>query len=258
MDERTVLVIDDEPAIVDIIRRHLEGAGYKVYTAYDGEEGLKKAREFQPSLVILDIIMPKMDGIRFYSNIVVNNHEKMFPVLVLTERGEFKALFKDVEADGFISKPIDFKKLLAEVDRIFLKYKRMNYSVASRSVLIVEDNSVVLGAMLLAFAQDGFFVRSAKSVEEASQHLLSEPLNLVVAKLPLCEMVCGLREVPGLIAKDTVILLYASRGLDLDKGVIKKLCENAGVTLSELVRTDNPADLLRRAKEALGMNTKGR
>jgi CheY-like chemotaxis protein len=72
---KKILVIDDVPDIVEILRVQLEARGYKVYCAYDGEEGLKIAHQVRPDLVLLDISMPKKGGLHFYSEIFVSSYE---------------------------------------------------------------------------------------------------------------------------------------------------------------------------------------
>jgi len=116
--KRTILIIDDEPDIVKILKFRLERKGYAVLVAYDGESGLKLANESEPGLIILDINIPKIGGIEFYNKICTKHGRSKYPVLVLTARGELKDIFKDIQADGFMSKPFEIDVLLKEIDRI--------------------------------------------------------------------------------------------------------------------------------------------
>lgn len=251
-DPKKILVIDDEPAIVDVIRLHLQRKKYRVHTASDGEEGLRIAKAVQPDLVILDIMMPNRDGLAFYSDITTGKDRKLFPVLVLTERWEFEPLFKDVKADGFISKPINFEKLLAQVELIFKKAAMPQKKKTAYRALIVEDNDEVLPQILFAFARDGFEVVWTKTAEDLASRLPPEPMNLVLVKLSLSNVVSQLRMMPELISDDTVWLLYMNESLDLNKEVTRKLCEQTGIAPDKLIRADNPFQLAKKSKEFLG------
>jgi two-component system, OmpR family, alkaline phosphatase synthesis response regulator PhoP len=251
-DPKTILVIDDEPGVVDVIRLHLQRKKYRVYTARDGEEGLRIAKTVHPDLVILDIMMPNKDGLEFYSDIITGKDRKLFPVLVLTERREFETLFKDVKADGFIPKPIDFDKLLAEVESIFRKASKVSPLKTTRSVLIVEDNDEVLPQILFAFARDGFEVLWTKTVEDIAERFPAKPVDLILAKLSLSNVVCTLKALPLLANDETAFLLYMPEGLDLNKEITKKICEQIGITPDKLIRMDNPFQLVKKSRELLG------
>ena len=121
MAAKTVLVIDDDSVTVNLIKHHLEKKEYQVFSAPDGEAGLKLAWELMPGLILLDMNMPKKTGLQVYHEIMWKEDRKMFPVIVLTSRTEFETLFKDMNVDGFIPKPIDFARLTEEVDKIFSK-----------------------------------------------------------------------------------------------------------------------------------------
>ncbi|MBF0253999.1 MAG: response regulator [Candidatus Omnitrophica bacterium] len=82
--KKRILVVDDEQDIVSMLRMRLEAAGYEVSTASDGEEGLARATEAPPDLMILDILMPKMDGIAMSDALKKNPRTRNIPVLFLT------------------------------------------------------------------------------------------------------------------------------------------------------------------------------
>lgn len=109
-----VLVVDDENAIVDILKFNLEREGYSVVTAENGEEGLKIFRDTNPDLVLLDIMMPGIDGLQVCKTI---RNESSVPIIMLTARAEEvdKVLGLEFGADDYITKPFSVRELVARV-----------------------------------------------------------------------------------------------------------------------------------------------
>ena len=117
-EKKSILVIDDEADLVKILKFRLEKNGYRVATAPEGETGLRIAKEMRPDLIILDVNMPKMGGLEFYKKVSDEFGRPRFPILILTARGELKDLFRDIKADGFMSKPFEIDELLKKVGKI--------------------------------------------------------------------------------------------------------------------------------------------
>ena len=117
MSRGRILVVDDEIYIVHILDFSLGMEGYEVVTALDGEEGLQKAIEFKPDLVVLDIMMPKMDGYETCKALKADERTKNIPVILLSAKGRNVDMQTgyDVGADEYITKPFSPRKL---VDRI--------------------------------------------------------------------------------------------------------------------------------------------
>lgn len=116
MEERkTVLIVEDEKSIVDIVRFNLEKEGYGVLTAYDGEDGLAKAMGRSPDLVLLDVMLPKMNGFEVCR--VLRERGSRVPVIILTAREEEadKVQGLDLGADDYITKPFSMRELMARV-----------------------------------------------------------------------------------------------------------------------------------------------
>ena len=114
-EKKTVLIVEDEKSIVDIIRFNLEKEGYAVLTAYDGEAGLAAAREKKPDLILLDVMLPKMIG--FDVCRLLREEGDYVPVLLLTAREEEadKVLGLEIGADDYITKPFSMRELMARV-----------------------------------------------------------------------------------------------------------------------------------------------
>jgi DNA-binding response OmpR family regulator len=114
MQEKTILVIDDEEEVLTVIRKRLEMQEYKVATAVTAKEGLKKASEIKPALILLDIMMPGIDGLEVLRLLKSNNDTVSIPVVMLTAKSESKVIFEaeDMGAVDYIIKPYDSKELL--------------------------------------------------------------------------------------------------------------------------------------------------
>ncbi len=117
MSRGRILVVDDEIYIVHILDFSLGMEGYEVVTALDGEEALRKVQECKPDLVVLDIMMPKMDGYETCRTLKAGEDTKHIPVILLSAKGRNVDMQTgyDVGADDYITKPFSPRKL---VDRI--------------------------------------------------------------------------------------------------------------------------------------------
>ena len=116
--KKTVLIVEDEKNIVDIIRFNLQRTGYNTLEAYDGEAGLAMAREKKPDLILLDVMMPKMMGFDVCRALRAEGDN--VPVIILTarEEEEDKILGLEIGADDYIPKPIKPKLLLSRIQAI--------------------------------------------------------------------------------------------------------------------------------------------
>ena len=110
-----VLVVDDEADLVRILQFGLEAIGYQVETASDGQEALKKARETKPDIILLDLMLPKLDGYKVCRLLKFDERYKNIPVIILsarTQEGD-QLLAMEMGANRFITKPYDFSEVLA-------------------------------------------------------------------------------------------------------------------------------------------------
>ena len=112
---KKVLIVEDEKNIVDILRFNLQRAGYATEEAYDGEDGLAKARSGRPDLILLDVMLPKMNGFDVCRRL--RQEGDNVPILILTAREEEadKVLGLEIGADDYITKPFSMRELIARV-----------------------------------------------------------------------------------------------------------------------------------------------
>lgn len=115
-----ILVCDDERHIVRLIQVNLERQGYTVVTAYDGKEGLEKIKAEQPSLVVLDVMMPYMDGFEVLKSLRREPETENLPVIMLTAKAQDKDVFEGYHygADMYLTKPFNPMELVTFVKRI--------------------------------------------------------------------------------------------------------------------------------------------
>lgn len=112
-----ILVVDDDQLISNLIEKILDGTGYEVQKAYDGEEALQKVDQETPDLVILDVMMPKIDGLEVCRRLKANEKTRMIPVIMLTSRDYVEDKIEGLEhgAIDYVTKPFNSKELLARV-----------------------------------------------------------------------------------------------------------------------------------------------
>jgi len=124
--EIKILLVDDEPDILEIIGVNLESEGYQVFKAKDGYEAVKKAEKIQPHLIIMDVMMPNMDGIEACERIRKNENLQQTVIMFLSARGEdfsYVAAF-DAGADDYVTKPIKPKVLVSKVKGLLRRFKK--------------------------------------------------------------------------------------------------------------------------------------
>ena len=114
---KKVLIVDDEKDIVETIQFVLEAQGYSCITAYDGEAGLKKAKDKNPDLIILDVMMPNINGFKISRLLKFDTKYKDIPIIMLTARSqqEDKLIGEETGADIYMTKPFDIEELVNNV-----------------------------------------------------------------------------------------------------------------------------------------------
>jgi DNA-binding response OmpR family regulator len=123
---RRVLVADDDPDILDLLTLNLECHGYQVYTAADGEEARQLALELVPDLIVLDVMMPKLDGLEVLTILKAHAQTRDIPVVMLTAKASDSDVWQGWQAgaDYYITKPFDLDELMR-----FIGYLQVNAAV---------------------------------------------------------------------------------------------------------------------------------
>ena len=132
VNQTTILIIDDEKDIRELITFNLQRYGYATITSINGEEGLEKTSLYNPDLILLDIMLPGINGFQFCSSIRKIKDLKSIPVIILTALGREKHIVKGLEkgADDYITKPFSSKVLLARIKNVLKRNKRIKNPVS--------------------------------------------------------------------------------------------------------------------------------
>ena len=118
---KKILAVDDEKHIVRLVEVNLQRAGYEVITAYDGREALEKVKSESPDLIVLDVMMPYMDGFEVLRTLKADETYKDIPVIMLTAKAQDADVFRGWQSgvDCYLTKPFNPMELLTFVKRIF-------------------------------------------------------------------------------------------------------------------------------------------
>ena len=137
-----ILIVDDNPTNVKVIQTRLVAEGYDVVTAADGEEGLAAARRDTPDLILLDVMMPKLDGLEVCRRLRADPAFPFTPIILVTAMGDPKDVIAGLEAGGdeYLTKPVDHAALAARV-RSMLRIKRLHDTVETLATEVKEWNA---------------------------------------------------------------------------------------------------------------------
>ena len=187
---KTILVVDDEKPIADILQFNLIKEGYNVICAYDGEEALAKVEETQPDLMLLDIMLPKRDGMEVCREV---RKKYNFPIIMLTAKGSEidKVLGLEMGADDYVTKPFSTRELIA---RVKANMRRLQVAPATEEI---EDGSskIVIGS--LAIQPEAYLVMKRDETIELTHrefelvHYLAKHLGQVMTREHLLQTVWG-------------------------------------------------------------------
>src|SRR4030066_2396459 len=117
MNPKKILVVDDEVDLVETVRFPLEMEGYHVLVSYNGEDALNQARKENPDLILLDLILPKLDGYKVCRLLKFDEHYKHIPILMMTAKSQEKdkLMGKETGANEYITKPFDMEELKEKI-----------------------------------------------------------------------------------------------------------------------------------------------
>jgi two-component system, OmpR family, alkaline phosphatase synthesis response regulator PhoP len=182
-----ILVIDDEPSIINLVTAYLKPEGYEVYTALDGTSGLKAARAFKPDLIILDIMLPGMDGIELLSHL---RRESNVYVIMLSARTEEtdKIVGLSVGADDYVTKPFSPRELVARIKAALRRIQSGAGSDSERSVLSFERTCIDVGARTASVDEHPL---ELTTIEFDLLKALAESRGRVLSREQLLEKVWG-------------------------------------------------------------------
>jgi DNA-binding response OmpR family regulator len=180
----TILVVDDEKNIVQLARLYLNKEGYQVEAAYDGAQALEKAKSLRPALIILDIMMPEMDGLSVCKELRKTSN---VPIIILTARDDDvdRIVGLELGADDYVTKPFNPRELVARVKAVL---RRANQEAPSRPVL--EADSLRLDSASREVTIDGEPVKMRAKEFDLLAAFLRYP-GIVLNRERLLQLVWG-------------------------------------------------------------------
>ena len=189
-EQKTVLIVEDEKNIVDILRFNLMRENYKTIEAYDGEDGLNKARTENPDLILLDVMLPKMIGFDVCRQLRQEGNN--VPVIILTAREEEtdKVLGLEIGADDYITKPFSMRELIARVGANI----RRSAMISAAATSAAEEKAMPVSGDLSINTDSHQVFRAGKAIDltqreyELLTFLASHP-NKVYSRVDLMEQV---------------------------------------------------------------------
>jgi two-component system alkaline phosphatase synthesis response regulator PhoP len=175
MQEARILIVDDEEDILEFLQYNLEKEGFTVDTAQDGKDALKKVSQFDPHLIILDIMMPEMDGVEVCEQIRRNEDYNNTLIVFLSARGESYTHISALESGGddFITKPIKPKVLNTRIKALLRRHKGLNSSTYNESVKTFGDLQIDFERLVVIV--NGIQVQFAKKEFELLALLATKP-----------------------------------------------------------------------------------
>ncbi|MEO5579201.1 MAG: diguanylate cyclase [Gemmatimonadaceae bacterium] len=209
--KKRILVVDDHEDNVEVLRARLEARGYDVLGASDGQEALDTAVRWIPDLILLDVMMPKMDGLEVVRRLKANKDLPFIPVIMQTALDSTERMVAGLEAgaDDYVAKPINFAELEARVKSL-LRIKKLQEDLAERERQLSEMNDKLLHISLT----DGLTgVDNRRSLEERLHEMfehslrLHEPIAVVMCDIDHFKMV---NDTHGHAAGDEVLKQFAT------------------------------------------------
>lgn len=177
---KTVLVIDDDPTVHDLIQRFLTKEGFRVESALNGEEGLSKAHELQPDAITLDVMMQRMDGWSVLSNLKADPNLADIPVIMLTIVDN-KNMGYALGASDYLTKPI-------ERDRLSAILRKYQHTASDRTILLIEDDSATREMTRRTLEKEGWTVTEAENGCIALERLAIQQPELILLDLMMPQM----------------------------------------------------------------------
>ncbi len=189
-NKKTILAVDDESSILDLLKFNLEKEGFNFISAEDGEEGINKVLNEKPDLLLLDVMIPKMDGLSVCKKIRQENIN--IPIIMLSARGEEidKVLGLEIGADDYITKPFSPREVIARIKANLRKFDK------NKSAEEEQKNRIAVGSLILDLDKFEAIVRGTTVTDltrrefEVLKFLAQKP-GQIVTRETLLEKVWG-------------------------------------------------------------------
>ncbi|HLL42657.1 MAG TPA: response regulator transcription factor [Segetibacter sp.] len=202
----SILLVEDEENLHDALKLNLELEGYEITSAYNGNEALKAIKDEYFDLIIMDVMLPQMDGVSVTETIRIQNNE--VPILILSAKNSSadRVLGLKKGADDYMVKPFNLEELLLRVDKLILKNKKLNEKETIGDIYEFGNNEINFKAQLAITWNDQSIELSRKEVMLLK--LLIENRNEVVTREKILQSVWGYNVFPTTRTIDNFILNF--------------------------------------------------
>ena len=243
-----ILLIDDDKDILLSIGDFLKLNGYTMITALNGEDALRLLAGNKPNLIVLDINMPKMNGLTFLANIQAKPEWADIPVYVFTGRANMEHYFEGVHIAGFMTKPCLPDKLLKDIKNILFQKKQQEDGAGKSGqfkILLVEPDESRRKELTERFTQAGFEVVASSDVGDVVQKAIAEQPDGIMMQMFMdvmngTQIASILRMIPG--TRNLPILIYDDTAASLTQAYIAP--QHQGDHLQYIVTNARNKDLL--------------
>lgn len=237
-DARIVLVIDDNLDAINLMRQNLEEAGYQVITATSGDEGVAKAKKYQPFAITLDIMMPKKDGWQVMHDLKADPDTRGIPVVMVTIVDN-KTLGFRLGAADYLVKPLDEDQVLASLERL----ENSNGGDKLKCLLVVDDDSNVIDMVEQLLDDSGYNIMVASDGKDALEKIAKDPpdvilLDLMMPKLDGFGVIDCLRADERLRQIPVIVLTVKSLSKEEQENLFKsavKIIQKQGLSDKQLL-----------------------
>ena len=218
MPSKKILIVDDEPAIVEILSSRLKASGYEVCSASDGVEACEKVKSEQPNLIIMDVLMPRMTGFEAMKKIREDPQSRGIPALVISARGSMKEYFADITGVEFIAKPYDPKELVSRIEAL------LGHTAAqsgAKRVILVGVEDFLVDKIRIFLSSLGYQILIALNEEDAFSLAKNLRPNFILCQFWEEESVLDAKKLSGKLAEHAALVhvplyVYSKEALSLD------------------------------------------
>ncbi len=240
MPNKRILIIEDEKTLLEAIAKKLEVENYTVDTALDGGEGLEKVKENKPDLILLDILMPRVDGFEVLENLNKDPELSKIPVIIISNSGQpveiERAMSLGVK-DYLIKAEFDPQEVISKVKHILdkndgQKEDKTAKDIGSKNILLIEDDQLLRSLCSKKLSMEGFNVDTAIDSQQGLEKIVKNKPDLVLLDLVLpgmsgFEVLKLAKENPDKKVSSIPIIILSNLGQDTD---IQKGKDLAGAT----------------------------
>lgn len=219
MAPKKVLIVDDEPAIIEILRTRLTAAGYAICSASDGLEALAKVKSEKPDLIIMDVLMPRMTGFEAVKKIRDDQASRKTPVIVISAKGSMRDYFTDIAGVEFIPKPYDPKEFVNRVG--ILTGDTGMPQVGPKSVILLGVEDFILGKIRTLLSSLSCQILTALNEDEALKLARELHPNLILCQYWEEEAVLDAKKLNSILIEHAAVVhvplyVYCKEALSID------------------------------------------